>query len=343
MAAMKGICCACPDSEVSVLNVSDGGEGMLDAFLEALHGKKIIIGSHDAMMRPIMAEYGIAGHTAIIETAKSVGLTLIEPTLRNAVAATSWGVGEIIADALSKGCTHFIIGLGGSATTDAGIGMLQAIINKLAPQGGSFDSIRQQLHSCKFTVASDVDNPLLGENGAARVFAPQKGASLDQVLLLEKRLQLFSSISSRHFGYDRSSDAGAGAAGGLGYAFLQFMNAEFCSGADLLLDLLDFDRLADEASLVITGEGSADRQTLMGKLPVKVLHKAHKHNVPVLLLSGILSDKDALSVAGFDYVACINPPNLPKGEAMKLETAYNNLAMTVANIVREEFPKTKTR
>ena len=197
--------------EIITLEMSDGGEGMLDAFLSAMKGERVKIHAHDALMRWIEAEYGIVDDTAIIEIAQTAGLALIEPEQRNPMKATSWGVGEMIMNAYRRGVRHFIVGLGGSATSDCGIGMLKAM-------GDDWKKIRRE---CSFVLASDVTNPLCGENGAAYVFAPQKGADAKMVQMLDDRARKFAEVSSRHFGYDRSEAPGAGAAGGLGYAFLQ--------------------------------------------------------------------------------------------------------------------------
>ena len=217
--------------EIICLEMSDGGEGMLDAFLSAMKGERVRIHAHDALMRWIEAEYGIVNDTAIIEIAQAAGLALIEPEQRNPMKATSWGVGEMIMNAYRRGVRHFIVGLGGSATSDCGIGMLKAM-------GDDWKKIRQE---CTFMLASDVTNPLCGENGAAHVFAPQKGADAEMVEMLDARAGKFAEVSAKHFGYDRSEVPGAGAAGGLGYAFLQYFDAEVSAGAELLLKEIGFD------------------------------------------------------------------------------------------------------
>ena len=201
--------------------------------------------------------------------AKASGLTLLRLEARNPMQATSYGTGLLVADAVRRGSKHVVVGLGGSATSDCGMGMIRAIIDAFA-KGGTWDDVRV-LDDVRFTIATDVTNPLCGENGAAYVFAPQKGATPEMVVSLDARAQRFAEVSARHFGYDRQNEQGAGAAGGLGYAFLQYMKAACRSGIDLLLDAVHFDEVLKDADLVITGEGSADRQTLMGKLPVAKL------------------------------------------------------------------------
>ena len=322
-------------AEIVTLEMSDGGDGMLDAFLSAMGGERVAMHAHDALMRWIDAEYGIANDTAIIEIAQTAGLALIEPEQRNPMKATSWGVGEQIMHAYRRGIRHFIVGLGGSATSDCGIGMLKAM-------GDDWKKIRKD---CSFVLASDVTNPLCGPNGAAHVFAPQKGADAKMVEMLDARARKFAEVSKKHFEkeldeahssqdmiVDVSEMPGAGAAGGLGYAFLQYFHAEFHSGADLLLDAVGFEHLIADADLVITGEGHSDKQTLMGKMPQKILERAKNANgaIPVWLISGGVSDKEALLAAGFDKVIAVTPEDMPLEEAMKPETA-KELLINIAN------------
>ena len=341
--------------EIITLEMSDGGEGMLDAFLSAMKGERVRIHAHDALMRWIEAEYGIVDDTAIIEIAQTAGLALIEPEQRNPMKATSWGVGEMIMNAYRRGVRHFIVGLGGSATSDCGIGMLKAM-------GDDWKKIRRE---CSFVLASDVTNPLCGENGAAYVFAPQKGADAKMVQMLDDRARKFAEVSAKHFGYDRSEAPGAGAAGGLGYAFLQYFNAEARPGAELLLDEIGFDALIQDADLVITGEGHSDKQTLMGKLPQRILEhvlkckgsdkshvacsqlagdckspessfphvcKSPESSFPLVwLVSGGVSDRQAMLDAGFDRVIQVTPEEMPLDEAMKPDVARNNIIKAIKN------------
>lgn len=332
--------------EIITLEMSDGGEGMLDAFLSAMKGERVGIHAHDALMRWIEAEYGIVDDTAIIEIAQTAGLALIEPEQRNPMKATSWGVGEMIMNAYRRGVRHFIVGLGGSATSDCGIGMLKAM-------GDDWKKIRQE---CSFVLASDVTNPLCGENGAAYVFAPQKGADAKMVQMLDDRARKFAKVSAKHFGYDRSAASGAGAAGGLGYAFLQYFNAEARPGAELLLDEIGFEALIQDADLVITGEGHSDRQTLMGKLPQRILEhvlkckesdkshvacsqlagdcKSPEFSFPLVwLVSGGVSDRQEMLDAGFDRVVQVTPEEMPLDEAMKPEVARHH----IIKAIREQF------
>ena len=317
-----------PEAQIVQVPVSDGGEGWLEAFKAAMGGTIVEVNVKDPLMRTIVAQYLVQGDTAVIEVAKASGLTLLSSEERNPMVATSYGTGQLVADAVRRGCKRIIVGLGGSATSDCGIGMLRAIIDSFA-KGKSWDDVRE-LDDVRFTIATDVTNPLCGEQGAAHVFAPQKGATHEQVLALDARAKRFAEASAKHLGRDCQNMPGTGAAGGLGYAFLQYMNAECRSGIDLLLDAIHFDDLLQDADLVITGEGSADRQTLMGKLPFGVLQRAQKHDVPVMLIAGRIADEQQLLAAGFSRVACINPPDLPLDVAMQPATAKENIRLTTA-------------
>jgi len=330
-AAAEGIRNNCPDAEVVQVPVSDGGEGFMEAFHAAIGGKLIEITVRDPLMRPVAAQYLLHDKLAVIEIAQASGLTLLTREERNPMVATSYGTGQLVADAVRKGAEHIIVGLGGSATSDAGIGMLRALIDSFA-RHGEWDDIKELKH-VRFTIASDVKNPLCGENGAAHVFAPQKGATLEMVLQLDERARKFAEVSAKHFGYDRSEKEGAGAAGGLGYAFLQYMNADCKPGIELLLDTIKFREIVNDADLVITGEGSADRQTLMGKLPMGILKQAGR--VPVCLIAGRISDKQELLNAGFAQVECINPEGISLEEAMCKEVATRNIIDTIGLIVSQ--------
>ena len=328
-AAAEGIRAVCPDAEVVQVAVSDGGEGFLEAFHAAIGGEMVTIGVRDPLMRRISARYLLKGDTAVIETAQACGLTLLSADERNPLLATSYGVGQLVADAVRRGARHIIVGLGGSATSDAGIGMIRALIDAFAPHG-TWDDV-QALRPVRFTIASDVQNPLCGANGAAHVFAPQKGATPEMVSRLDARAHRFAEVSARHFGYDRSQQPGAGAAGGLGYAFLQYLDADCQPGIRLLLDALHFRELISDATLIVTGEGSADRQTLMGKLPMGILQQSH--GIPVTLIAGRISDCGRLLRAGFAKVKCINPAGLPQEVAMQSSIACRNIAETVSQLL----------
>lgn len=308
------------------IEMSDGGEGMLDAFLAAMGGNRQEVRVHDALMRGVDAAYGLSGGTAVVEIAQAAGLALVEKEQRNPMRTTSWGVGEIVMDAYRRGVRRFIVGLGGSATSDCGIGMLRAI-------GDDWHKLREE---CEFVLASDVVNPLCGTNGAAHVFAPQKGADAEMVEALDLRAKRFAAACARHFGYDRSGEPGAGAAGGLGYAFMQFFNARQESGAELLLQLVGFDTMLRDACLVITGEGHSDRQTLMGKLPMRILEHSKRSGVPVWLVSGGVDDEEEMMAAGFSHVVAVTPKDMELSEAMRKEVAKGNVSIACGKIYNEK-------
>ena len=307
------------NADIVTLEMSDGGDGMLDAFLSAMGGERVAMHAHDALMRWIDAEYGIANDTAIIEIANTAGLALIEPEQRNPLVATSYGVGELIAEALHRCCKHliiglggtatsdcgirhFIVGLGGSATSDCGIGMLKAM-------GDDWKKIRKD---CSFVLASDVTNPLCGPNGAAHVFAPQKGADAKMVEILDARARKFAEVSKKHFEKEQDDDHSA---------------QDMIVDASEMPGAVDVEHLVADADLVITGEGHSDQPTLVAKMPLKILERAKNANtnLPVWLISGGISDKEALLAAGFDKVIAVTPEDMPLDEAMKPETAKNLL------------------
>ena len=323
--------------ETLCLPMSDGGEGMLQAFTSAMSGTLEPVYIHDQMMRRVDAQYGVMPDgTAIIEVAQACGLTLVKKEERNPMRSTTYGVGELLSRAIKRGCRNFIIGLGGTGTSDAGIGMIRALVDIFA-RGKNFDeALKTELGECRFTLASDVDNPLCGKNGAAHVFAPQKGATPEMVEQLDRRARLFAEKSALHFGSDKSDEPGAGAAGGLGYAFMQYLGAEMKSGADLLFDLIGFDDKIKDADLIITGEGSADRQTLMGKLPQRILMRGKQLGVPVGLVAGGVEDREELLSAGFSFAESITPEGMPLEEAIKKEVAFSNLRRFATSLIYEK-------
>lgn len=328
-AAADGVRRVIPDADIVQIPVSDGGEGFIDAFRAAIGGTLQEVTVRDPMMRFITAKYLLRDQEAVIEIAQASGLTLLSEEERNPMVATSYGTGQLIADAVRKGAKRIIVGLGGSATSDAGIGMLRALIDAFAQRGG-FDDITE-LQDIQFTIASDVKNPLCGAQGAAYIFAPQKGATPEMVERLDARARRFAEVSAKHFGYDCSNDEGAGAAGGLGYAFLQYMHATCRPGIEVLLEAARFIEVVKDADLVITGEGSADSQTLMGKLPVGVLQQSG--GVPVCLIAGRIRDREALLQARFSDVRCINPEGFSLQEAMRPEVARKHISDTIRDIL----------
>ncbi len=330
-AAAEGAREACPEAEIRQVIVSDGGEGFLTAYHAAVGGEWVELTVLDPLMRPVRAKYLMLEKLAVIEMAAASGLTLISEEERNPLVASTYGTGQLIADAVMKGAEQIVVGLGGSATSDAGQGMLQALIDSFS-LNGCWEDI-DALQRVRFTIASDVKNPLCGPQGAARVFAPQKGATPEMVELLEEHAIRFAADSARRFGFDRSEVPGAGAAGGLGYALMQYLNADCQSGIDLLLEAVDFGRLVSDADLVVTGEGKADSQTLMGKLPMGVLRYAGHSRV--CLIAGRVNNREALLQAGFARVECVNPPGISLEEAMCPEVAKQNIRQTVCKMLRK--------
>ena len=332
-AAAMGIHNVCPMATVVQVPVSDGGEGFVNAFRAAMGGQLVELTVSDPLLRPVVARYLMCERTAVVEVAQACGLTLLRQEERNPMVATSFGVGQLVADAVRRGADHVIVGLGGSATSDAGIGMIRALIHNFAPRG-KWDDVKE-LHRVRFTIASDVSNPLCGPHGAAYTFAPQKFSAAtctdENIRALDRRAKTFADVSARHFGYDCSCQAGAGAAGGLGYAFMQYLHAESKSGVELLLDVVHFTKKVEHADLIITGEGSADSQTLMGKLPLGIVKRAG--SVPVCLIAGHIANREALLQAGFAWVECITPEGLPLRDAMRSNVAQHNICHTVARVL----------
>ena len=350
----RGIMRACADVEVVKMPLADGGEGTMRVLVNALGGETVTCEARDPLGRLIEAEYGVVAKDgnslAVIEMASASGLTLVKECDRDALRASSAGVGDLILDALDRGCRDFVIGIGGSATTDAGKGMLERLGvrflgrngDRLADGGGSLCNLVSidvagmdyRLKDCRFSVACDVDNVLYGENGAAYVFAPQKGASESGVVMLDAGLRRFSACVSDCMDVDVSAIKGGGAAGGLGAAFVAFLGADLRRGVDVVLDAVGFDMAIRDADVVLTGEGKMDRQTLMGKLPSGVLLRAKRADVPVFSLAGRVEDGSLLRDAGFARVMDVN-----RGEnmddAMIPEVAMRRIESSVERVLGE--------
>lgn len=326
-AAACGIHSALPGADVVKLPLSDGGEGLVECVRQMQPTVNIALKVHNPLMDTISCSYAMSldGETAYMEMAAASGLELVPEDKRNPLTATTYGVGEMIADAISRGCKQIVMGIGGSATCDAGEGMLKALRDK-----GCTDT------TCKIIVACDVTNPLYGENGAAYVFAPQKGASNNQVKMLDNRLRAFAHQTEKAgiASPDMVNHPGAGAAGGLGYALLTYLNAGLRRGIDIILDMAQFDKIISDADLVITGEGQSDAQTMMGKVPCGVLQRCIKANVPVWLLSGAIDDKDSILSSHFNLVRSINENDIRSLEQLILpEVAKENICKTVRELL----------
>ena len=332
-----------PDWETDIIPIADGGEGMLEVMLNATQGKTHHTWAHNPCMERIPTTYGISddGITAFIEMASISGLPLIHKEQQNPMKTTTYGTGELIREALEKGCTRFIIGIGGSATNDAGTGMLQALGFRFLDHNGdslghggeilekiAFVDTSQKhplLKSAHFTVVCDVNNPFYGPNGAAYIFARQKGADDPMVESLDQGLRSFAKVIQKETGKDISHIPGSGAAGGMGGGMLGFLQAELKPGADLLLDISQFEARIANADLIITGEGRLDRQSLMGKIPGKILQRGLAHNIPVMALAGCVEDKEQLIRAGFQRIYATKPEDMALEEAMKREVALQNI------------------
>lgn len=341
------------DAEIMAFPMADGGEGTVEALVRSTDGQFIEAEVTGPLGVKVEATYGILGDgtTAVIEVAQACGLPLISADQRNLLLSTTYGVGELILDAIDRGCMEFVIGLGGSATNDAGIGMLQALgFRFLDAQsqdvgfgGGVLTEIvniesshaHPLLRDCSFKLACDVTNYLHGEEGAAYVFGPQKGASESVVKELDDGLKQFASVVFNELGKDIHNIKGAGAAGGLGAAFFGFLNAELQSGIDLVLDVIDMEKYLPGTDFVMTGEGKLDSQTAMGKVPAGVAKLAKQKNIPVIALAGAVTEEaPKLNELGItSYLSIMNQP-MTVDEAMDAETTYNNIRITTTQLFR---------
>lgn len=348
----EGIHCVFPDCKTEKAFIADGGEGTAEALTRTLGGKMENVQVNDPLMRPVKATYGLVdnGKTAVIEMASASGLPLVEPALRNPMKTTTYGTGELIRDALRRGCRRFLIGIGGSATNDAGTGMLQALGYRFLDASGTElghggeilsriasvdDSGRlPELSDAQFIVACDVTNPFSGPTGAAYVFAPQKGADAVMVRQLDEGLKHFATVIRTHTDIDVEQCPGSGAAGGLGGGLVAFLKAKLTSGIDMVLETIGFDKLIRGADLIITGEGKLDGQTAMGKAPRGVLDAANKQHIPVIAIGGAVESVDELNRQGFAAVFPILPEPVSLNHAMESEYASENIRRTVEQLMR---------
>lgn len=332
--------------EVCIANIADGGEGTLETLVEAHDGLYINKCVSDPLGRPVEARYGIIdnGNTAVIEMAAASGLTLLADHERNPMKTTTYGTGELIADAIRRGCSKLLIGIGGSATNDGGVGMLRALGYKFLDAYGneligggeilsdifSIDDthVIPALHRTEITVACDVNNPLYGVNGAAHVYAPQKGADKKMVEQLDDGLRNYAKCLQAYCDCDVASIPGAGAAGGMGAGLIAVMKAQPVRGVDMVLDALHFENMIEGCNYVITGEGRMDKQTVMGKAPGGVLRIAQKHGIPTIAVCGIVDDCIELQQSGFAHIVATKPPQMPIETAMQPDIAIQNIIYT---------------
>lgn len=349
-AIAQGFSSILPDAEYVQLPVADGGEGTTAALVTSTQGTFLQNQVQDPLGQPIIATWGILGdaQTAVIETAAASGLDLIPSGQRNPMVASSYGTGELIRAALDKGVSRIIFGLGGSATNDCGAGILCALGARLldasgqpcSPGGGSLDKLAMldisqldpRLKQVKFEVACDVDNPLLGSEGASSIFGPQKGATPVQVKHLDLNLAHFAKHLNRVSNTDVTRIPGAGAAGGIGATLCALFNAELKSGIEIVLNAVRIDQHLQSADLVITGEGRIDSQSLRGKTPVGVAKRAKRYNCPVIALAGSMTQQQTpLKACGIDAVFSVVPGVVTLPEALQqaelnIQNCANNIA-----------------
>lgn len=352
-AIKDGILAAKPDAEVIVKPLADGGEGTTDALIEGMNGERIDLTVTGPMHTPVDAYYGYLKdtNTAVMEMASAAGITLVPDSEKNPLLATSYGVGEMINDAIQRGCRNFIIGIGGSVTNDGGIGMLKALGVRFLDENGEdageggqalakvaridVSGMNPLLKECHIQVACDVNNPLCGENGSTYVYGPQKGVTGDMKKTLDEAMAHFARVTSETLENDYMNTPGAGAAGGLGYAFLAYTGAALTPGIELILDAVGLEEELSGADVVVTGEGRLDFQTAMGKAPVGVARLAKKYNAKVIAFAGsVTKEATACNKEGIDAFFPILRSVCTLAEAMDPVAARNNMTATVEQVFR---------
>lgn len=352
-AIKDGILASKPDAEVIVKPLADGGEGTTDALIEGMNGERIDLTVTGPMHTPVDAYYGYLKdtNTAVMEMASAAGITLVPDSEKNPLLATSYGVGEMINDAIQRGCRNFIIGIGGSVTNDGGIGMLKALGVRFLDENGEdageggqalakvaridVSGMNPLLKECHIQVACDVNNPLCGENGSTYVYGPQKGVTEDMKKTLDEAMAHFARVTSETLENDYMNTPGAGAAGGLGYAFLAYTGAALTPGIELILDAVGLEEELSGADVVVTGEGRLDFQTAMGKAPVGVARLAKKYNAKVIAFAGsVTKEATACNKEGIDAFFPILRGVCTLAEAMDPVAARNNMTATVEQVFR---------
>lgn len=345
-AAAKGIHKVDPEAEVWVRPLADGGEGTVEALVSGMNGIIRKVKVTGPLGKPVICEYGVIEgeeeKTAVIEIAGAAGLTLLLPEERNPLYTTTYGVGETIKDAVVNGCRRFIIGIGGSATNDGGAGMLQALGFGLLKENGeqiptgalgleelaeiTDDHVIPGLAECRFKIACDVTNVLCGEKGVSAVYGPQKGADKEMTERLDRLLFSYASLVKKKVPKADPMYPGTGAAGGLGFAFLAFMEAQLESGIQIVIKETGLEKEIAKADLVITGEGRMDGQTAMGKAPIGIAKLAKKYGKPVIAFTGTAApDAGACNGQGIDAFFSILREAVTLEEAMKPENAKANM------------------
>lgn len=352
-AIKQGIKRVYQDAKIIVKPLADGGEGTVEALVSGMNGKIEIVVATGPLGDKIESSYGIIPEKrlAIMEMASIAGITLLSLKQRNPLYTTTYGLGEMIKDAISKGCNNFIIGIGGSATNDGGIGMLQALGFDLLDKDGNQvplgarglkdlvkigdKNVLPELKKCQFKIACDVTNVLCGENGCSVVFGPQKGATSQMIKDMDQWLYNFANLAKKKYPHSDALVPGTGAAGGLGFAFLTFVKATLESGIDIILETIDLKSDLKDVDVVVTGEGCLDRQSAMGKAPVGVAKMAKLYNKPVIAFAGSVTKEAKLcNQEGIDAYFPIIRNITTLQEAMAKENAKNNLTDTVEQVFR---------
>ncbi|GLI58226.1 glycerate kinase [Propionigenium maris DSM 9537] len=341
------------DAEVTKVPIADGGEGTVEALVEGTGGEFIDIEVMGPLMRPVTARYGIMGNgkTAVMEMAAASGLPLVAPEERDPSKTTTYGTGEMIRDAIGRGCREFLVGIGGSATNDAGLGMMQALGykffdkygNELGYGGEIMERVAHidssgalpELAECEFLIACDVDNPFHGPRGAAHVYGRQKGASDAMVETLDRGLVVLAETLKKELNKDVAELPGAGAAGGLGGGFVAFLDGRLEPGIDIVLKEVDMAKEIEGADFVITGEGRIDFQSVMGKAPTGVSKLCKEHGIPVIAIAGCVAD-DADATHDYGIEALFSTINYPVSleDAMEHDRARLFVEKNVEEIFR---------
>ena len=348
----QGIRNVLPETKVLVKPLADGGEGTTEALVEGLGGDMVQVQVHGPLETPVNAAYGVIreSNTAIMEMAAAAGIILVGKDKRP-LDATTYGVGEMIRDAITRGCREFIIGIGGSATNDGGIGMLTALGYEFLDAEGKpagigagalykvakicDDKVMPELKNCHFRIACDVTNPLCGENGSTYIYGPQKGVTVELRDELDHAMGAYAQVVKAYNGTDYAKTPGAGAAGGLGFAFLSFLSGELLPGIELVLDAVEMDKAMEGADLVFTGEGRLDYQTAMGKAPVGIAKMAKKHGAKVIALAGaVIEGAQECNEQGIDAYFPILRQVVTLDEAMDPATARKNMVETTEQVMR---------
>ncbi len=349
LSIQKGIKKAKPDYMVIIKELADGGEGTSEVIAKAIGAENITVSVNSPIYgKKVNATYAVSGTTAIIEMAQASGITLVSGDEKNPMITTTYGVGEMIIDALNRGCSDFIVGLGGSATNDCGIGMLKALGFSFTDKEGkevgfganaikdilsiSCDNADKRLKDCNFTVACDVTNPLCGEQGCSYIFAKQKGANQEEIILMDKWINDFSLIANKKFNTKYDVAGGSGAAGGLGYAFFTFLNAKMRSGAEIVMEKTGILDLIDDVDIVITGEGRMDGQSINGKAPITLAKKAKEKGKKVLAFCGCLGENTRLCNQYIDGYFSILNEVVPLEKALEIPYASKNLEDVVNQV-----------